>query len=306
MSLLIIGGTTIDVIFAGISRLPSWPDHTEFTLDNLVIAKSAPLITLGGNGANAAFVASRCGAEVVLQTNIGNDAFGGVARNWLESTGCRIRSAAFELRTPVNVTAASRTLRRATLFFPGSIPPLRGSGKGFRYALACGWPHHPPSTLARALKAWRRHGVRTVWDPGPFLGRAPTLDSLKPVLSALSILLGNAHELLALTRARSLELGLARLRARFLGDVVVKCGRRGALWLPAGESAPQQFRARAVKTLNTIGAGDTFNGALLAALDGGGEFPDALRYACNAAASVVCSPQGVLGLQVKPVKTPRK
>jgi ribokinase len=52
-----------------------------------------------------------------------------------------------------------------------------------------------------------------------------------------------------------------------------------------------------VRVVNTVGAGDSFNGGLLGALARGEEFPAALRVAMRTAARVVSSPKGILGIQ---------
>jgi ribokinase len=279
-----------------VPRLPAWPDHTEFTSANLTLLAEPPLVTIGGNAANAAYVAARCDASVTLHTNAGRDSFGDLARAWLEAAGCRMVSPAGVRRTAVNVTAADARHRRATLFYPGSPPVLPAAVRGFSHVLVCGWPHPPPAALARSLRAWRARGVRTAYDAGPLLGAIPTLAGLRPVLAALDLFLANEHEILAVARAARLEVALARLRRVFAGHIVIKLGARGAVWLPSGTNEPKPAPGRAVRVINTVGAGDTFNGALLAALDARANFPAALRFANAVAARVVRSPHGVLGL----------
>ena len=122
MALLIVGGTVVDLIFPRVPHLPHWPEHTEFTAANLILLSEPPLVTIGGNGANAAYVAARCGAVAQLHTNIGTDAFGSLARRWLDESGCITRDTPHAGRTAVNVTAANARLQRATLFYPGDAP----------------------------------------------------------------------------------------------------------------------------------------------------------------------------------------
>src|ERR1700744_6169656 len=114
MSLVVIGGSAVGIIIAGAARLPVWPRHSEFTPANLVLLGQSPLVTLGGNGANAAYVAARSGARVALATNIGDDALGTVARNWLKDAGCRMLGPVRATSTAINVTAANAQHARAT------------------------------------------------------------------------------------------------------------------------------------------------------------------------------------------------
>jgi ribokinase len=301
MNLIVVGGTVVDVIFRGLRRLPTWPEHTEFTATNLVRPTDAPLVTLGGNGANAAYVAAVCGANVTLHTALGADAMGGLARGWLESAGCRMRVADRGTATAINVTAADARHRRATLFFPGAavaLPQLAATTRGLGAVLVCGWPHPPLRAVAREFAALRARGVRTAFDPGPLLDAPPALAAHRLLLKQLDLLVLNAHELSVLTRAPDLATSLKRLREFHAGDVVVKRGSDGALWLPAGARDPKEareFRSRAVRVVNTVGAGDTFNGALLAALVRGASLPNAIRAGNRIAAQVVASGRGVLG-----------
>jgi ribokinase len=301
MSVHICGSTVVDLIFPRVVRLPKTAAHTEFTASNLTLVETAPLVTIGGNGANAAYIAARCGAKVTLRSNVGRDALGAMALTWLTQAGCRVEPKAGAERTAVNVTAADTRMRRATLFYPGAAPTLPPRVNSLvSHALVCGWPHPPLAALARCLRAWKKRGVVTACDFGPILGVAPKLTKLRAVLADLDIFLANEHELLAITAVNAVKPALARLRPFYAGHIVIKLGPRGALWVPAGTTAPIHTAARLVKAINTVGAGDTFNGALLAALDRGRAFPVALFLAHAAAASVVSSPLGVLGL-----RTPR-
>ncbi len=304
MALLIVGGTVVDLIFPHVPRLPGWPEHTEFTADNLVLLREAPLVTIGGNGANAAYVASRCGASTRLHSNIGQDALGSLARRWLTDSGCSVMepspAAPSQRRTAVNVTAANLSLQRATLFFPGDPPSLPPPAPDIAHLLVCGWPHPGPAELARNLGAWRASGARTAIDFGPILDTPPTLSSLRPVLDELDLFIANEHELLSITADAELAPALKHLRATFSGDIVIKRGAAGVTWVPRGEPAPQSMNGQDIQAVNTVGAGDTFNGGLLAALDRGAPLTQALRFADQTACSVVCSAEGVLGVKPPP------
>jgi ribokinase len=298
MSLLVVGCTVVDIIIPGLQRLPAWPEHTEFTRDNLVLLRDAPVVTVGGNGANAAYAAARCGAAVTLAGNGGTDFLGMQARMWLEQAGCRVLPSAVAKRTALNLTATNRRLERATFFYPGKRMAMPATTGGCEAALVCGWPHPPLATVARRFRAWRADGRFTAFDVGPYLATPPRLEAYRALFRNLDLLIANEHELRALTRADTLVEGERVLRGTFAGHVVIKRGSRGARWLPAGSAQAEVVRGKKVRAVNTVGAGDVFNGALLAALGRGEAFPPALRFANTVAASAVQSRRGALGLRV--------
>jgi len=303
MRLTIVGNTVVDLVFPGVSRLPTWPRHTEFTPSNLVLLHRAPVVTLGGNGANAAFVAASCGAAVALHTLLGDDDLGRLARGWLQDAGCSVQSARQSGGTAVNVTAANSRHHRATFFFPGArpvLPALRRRNNEVTAMLVCGWPHPPLVDIAGTFQSVRQCGGLTALDTGPILGRPWSLKSLKTVFENLDLLLTNDHEVKALARERRLDTAVRTLRATFAGDIVVKRGGKGVSWWRAGTDTVLKLPARRVRVINTVGAGDAFNGALLAGICQGLDFPKALRRATVVAASVVASPRGVLGVKAPP------
>ena len=298
MSLLVIGATVVDLIVTNAPRLPRWPRHSEFTSDNLVLLKDAPLVTLGGNGANAAYVAACDGAEVHLCTRLGRDAFGEMVRGWMAKVRCQVLPGGEIPRTSVNITAANVAHSRATFFYPPPAPLLPKSkdlSADLTHVLACGWPHPPFPQLEKTFRSLRRKGLFTALDAGPILGKPWSLKSLQPVLDSLDLLLTNEYEINTITRNVDLALSLKKLRRGFAGHVVVKRGRRGALWLPAGSSKTCAIKPQQIRAINTVGAGDSFNGALMGALSLKMDFPAALAEATKIAAAVVASHEGVLG-----------
>ena len=298
MHLHIVGCTVVDIILPRVAKLPSWPEHTEFTPSNLVLLKHAPILTLGGNGGNAAYVAAKCGAAVTLHTELGQDALGTMARGWLRDAGCDVRVGSHAEATGINVSAVNGRHQRATFFHPGTIvemPAFSRREEAPGMVLVCGWPHPAYNVLAARFRAVRRRGTFTVLDAGPILGRPWSPEALRAVLANLDLLLANEYELLRLMQAEDLDAAFARLRSFFQGHAVIKRGPKGALWLPAESVRSHAVAGCRVRTVNTVGAGDSFNGALLAALGEKRDFEPAIRTACEVAAGVVSSRKGVLG-----------
>ena len=68
---------------------------------------------------------------------------------------------------------------------------------------------------------------------------------------------------------------------------MVTLGARGCKWFGPGEKQPQTLPAYAAEVVDTTGAGDTFTGFLVAALDRGEDMRAALDLALRAAALMV-------------------
>jgi ribokinase len=176
VNLVIVGGTVVDFVLPRVTRLPSWPRHTESTPDNLVRLRRAPIMTLGGNGANAAYVAARCGATVTLHTLLGADALGGFARGWLEDAGCGVQVPGRVKATAVNITAANSRQERAVFYYAGEAPAMPAIMTARlipSHLLVCGWPHPPLEEMGQELGrapggrvhgAGRRSDSRTALD----------------------------------------------------------------------------------------------------------------------------------------------
>lgn len=256
------------------------------------------MVSIGGNGANAAFVAARRGAKVTLHTAIGSDGYGSLAHQWLESANVVVRSPTKIAATALNVTAANHAHQRATFFYPGTSPAIPHQ-KLLRekpdIVLICGWPHPPLKQIAQTFETLKKKTTLTALDPGPILTKPWTLTGLRPVLASLDFLLTNEHELLSIARSKELTTALSKLRRYYRGHIILKRGADGVWWLPPDDHMPHAVAPKKVKVVNTVGAGDTFNGAFLAALLRGVKPLAAIREANSVAGKVVASTQGVLG-----------
>jgi ribokinase len=75
------------------------------------------------------------------------------------------------------------------------------------------------------------------------------------------------------------------LHARGAAHVIIKRGAQGAYWSHAGSTL--SIPAVPVVVVDTVAAGDCYNGALACALARGEPMPSAMRYAAAAAAIAV-------------------
>ena len=83
------------------------------------------------------------------------------------------------------------------------------------------------------------------------------------------------------------------LLARGVAAVLVTLGAKGCELHRAGQ-VPYAIAGRSMAVLDTIGAGDTFTGALAAALARGDDLPQAMACA-NAAAALSVTGRGAIG-----------
>jgi ribokinase len=122
----------------------------------------------------------------------------------------------------------------------------------------------PMDTVVAAATAGRRAGATIVLDPAPAAPLPPELlglvDLLTPNETELSMLTGGG----TVTGEDDVRARAGRLIAAGARSVLVKWGANGARLF--GALGAHAWPARAVNVIDTTAAGDTFNGALAAAL----------------------------------------
>jgi ribokinase len=117
----------------------------------------------------------------------------------------------------------------------------------------------------------------------------PLPESLWPLVDVLT---PNEGELRMLADAPDLETAARKLLAKGVGAVVVTLGEKGCA-LFVGQAPALYLTGHAMKVMDTIGAGDTFTGALAAALAQQCPWPQALQWA-NAAAALSTQAHGAV------------
>jgi ribokinase len=151
----------------------------------------------------------------------------------------------------------------------------------------------PSVTVAAALRIARRAGVITILDPAP----APR-QGLAKMLHRVDIITPNQSEAEALTsiavtdQASAQRAGEALLKAGARA-AVIKMGAAGALIVERATPTPRvtHVPGYSVRVVDTTAAGDSFTGAMAAALAEGTDLPTAVRFA-NAAGALACTKMG--------------
>jgi ribokinase len=250
----------------------------------------------GGKGANQAVAAAKLNAATTLIGRIGTDAFGQELKAFLAAQGVDLRFVQETDQTHsgtaiIIVADADNTI----VVVPGANAlvnaadvgaPLLGKGD-----IAVSQFEIPQPAVSAFFQRARAAGATTILNP------APAIEFDDGLLDLVDVLILNETELGLLART---ELHDSDDRARLIdamrslqsGDDQTICltlGKRGIVALIEGR--PHIDLGRAVKAVDTTGAGDCFVGAVAALLADGQPIRSALGYA-NIAASICVERMG--------------
>ena len=264
---LVAGSANVDFVV----RAPHIPAPGETVLGGDLA------VVPGGKGANQAVAAARAGgADTAMLVALGNDPSAGVLEDSLRVAGVRIHLVRGARATGAALITVSDGAENAITVASGAngelapehLPPLDG------VAWLLLQLETPLATVTAYARAARAAGVRVM------LNAAPAQALPAELLGLLDLLVVNEEELTAIVgKDGSIAERLSRTGA---AASVVTLGERGCCAVDGGRLISQA--AFTVAATDTTAAGDTFCGALGAALAGGADLTQALRRAAAAAA----------------------
>jgi ribokinase len=278
VAIVVFGSINIDLVV----RTPRLPAPGE-TLTGYTFF-TAP----GGKGANQAVACARLGAPTRMVGRVGDDLFGEQLRASLRSFGVQDDGV---LTTPgpsgVALIAVDDLAENTIVIVPGAngsvsiadIPRLEAVLDGARILLV--QLEVPIETVVAAARAAHTRGVTVILDPAPALPLPDELYALADIITP------NEHEAATLTgiAVRDDQGAIAAARAliaRGARRVAIKLGARGAL--TADTEGEQFWSSFTVTPVDTVAAGDAFNGGLAVALSEGRSFDEAIRWGLAAGA----------------------
>jgi ribokinase len=246
----------------------------------------------GGKGANQAVAAARLGASTAFLGCVGADAFGSARVAELESCGVAIDAVVTDTARPTGAALIFVDKRGENVIAvaPGANAALKPSHVTAAAALfqqsrvlVCQL-EVPLNAVRTALDQAHEHGLTTVLNAAPGNPAAAALLESTDVLVVNRVeaasLLGRPVRSMAEARAAAIE-----LYGQVRNGILLTLGPEGSML--ASRDGVLHVPAWQVPTVDATAAGDSFVGALAAALSRGDELATAARYATAAAAITV-------------------
>lgn len=249
----------------------------------------------GGKGANQAVACARLGVSTELIGRVGADAFGEILKSNLSSDGVMGDSIYTDPLTPSGVAliAIDHSGENTIIVAPGANSKVDEKELArLDHSLQVGkilllQLELPLDQVLSAARLAKSHGATVILDPAPAQALPEELytlvDVLTPNQSEAAILAGKT------VRSQAEAEDAAKiLISRGVKQVLVKLGAHGVI--AASQEGLKAYPAIQVKAVDTVAAGDAFNGGFAAAIAEGGSFEEAIRWGIAAGAYAVTKP----------------
>lgn len=258
----------------------------------------------GGKGANQALAASKAGAKVHFVAKVGKDHFSDFAFNHLQNSGIY----SFTLYQSDSEPTGNALIYVSQLDGENMIAICPGANQTItdeevlatREQLAQAkilivQLENNISATLNILKLAKQLGVMTILNPAPYSDEVecclPYVDLITPNETEASELSG-----LPVVDKKSAIAASKIIHEKGVSQVVITLGANGVLINDQGEC--QYIPAFKAVSVDTTGAGDSFNGALAAALSDGQTITNAAKFA-SAFASLAVEQEGASAMPDK-------
>lgn len=283
------GEANLDLVLYGLPR--------ELPVERELLASDFSMM-LGGSSANTAHNLAALGSRVGFISQAGDDTFTGICLRELEAAGVdtsRVVAGRPGLSTGMTIFLDHGKVRRA-FTYEGAISQLKFGDLDLEYLASSRHFHLASFFLQKALlpdapkllAAMKKKGLTTSLDTND----DPSNQWGEPLFEALrhvDIFLPNAAEACRIAREDDVEKAAKKL-AEKIPTVAIKLGSGGAVAYHGGkrmQACPVQ-----VTTVDTVGAGDSFNAGFIHAFLRGAEIEECLGYGNLCGAFSTTAPGG--------------
>ena len=279
------------VVVAGLYGMSALFQVRRFPKEGETVSAVGLIYEPGGKGYNQAVAAKRAGVEVYFATAVGRDFYGEQAAGSMKRDGLE-RFGLFSDERWTTAFAAVITDEEGeneVIVHSGACSAI---GEEFANAIEEEIAEAnvlllqlevPLAVTARLLKAAKAAGTYTILNP------APACSLPREILQNVNLLTPNCGEARMIAGAAKgapvTEIS-QRLQELGCGDLVITMGSQGA-FLRERTGVCSHQKPFPVQSVNSAGAGDTFNGALAARIAEGIGLRESVRYAAAASALAV-------------------
>ena len=280
--IVVLGGINMDLVTVA-DRLPA-PGET-------LVGRSFAVYP-GGKGANQAVAAAAMGARTTMVGRVGGDAFAQQLRGALAGRGVDVSAVVTDPSTSsgiavihIDASGQNRIVQILGANWTCGDAEVNRASQALSNASALMLQLEVPVEVSlRAAREAKARGAMVILDPGPPSQVPDDLfmlcDYITPNETEAEALVGFPVRDVVSTRAAAEE-----LVRRGIGCAIIKMGAKGAFYLTEEEG--RHASAFAVEAIDTVGAGDAFNGALAVALCEGKGLAEAVKWANAAGALAV-------------------
>lgn len=273
MSIVVFGSINMDLV----ARTPRLPAPGETLTGHSF--QTFP----GGKGANQAVACARLGAQTYMVGRVGGDVFGSTLKDELAAAGVdhTYVEVDAQVSSGVALIAVEESAENMIIVVPGAngqvndaeLSRLKGVLDRSRILLL--QLEIPLEMVFAAAKLAKAQGVSVILDPAP----AQVLP--EEIYSLIDIITPNESEAGLLVdfpveNQQDASRAAKVLKARGVGQVIIKMGKKGAFANIDGNE--KFFKAFPVTAVDTVAAGDAFNGALAVALSEEKPIQEAIRW----------------------------
>ncbi|EAZ93170.1 ribokinase [Crocosphaera chwakensis] len=274
MSIVVFGSINMDMI----AQTPCFPQPGE-------TITGTHFITLpGGKGANQAVATAKLGRSTYFVGRVGGDSLGRDLLKRLETFDINTQGVLIDKNTSSGVAmiTVETSGENSIIVISGANGNINESDVIrlekilLKASLLLLQLEIPLKAVEIAAIEAKKLGVTVMLDPAPAPEKLP--DSLYPLIDIITPNQTEAAKLVGfpLSDTETIKKAAEQLLQKGVKIVIIKLGQKGAFY--ATENEEGFVAPTVVETIDTVGAGDGFNGGVAAALDRGLSLKEALKW----------------------------